>query len=103
MGRHPTLGRGGFRLPQTANPALTWTITCLDDTFEDVQHLVCQIEVSLTKQPESAGTYDAGGKTLYLSATHILGGRTVDEKIPELFGGDKAGVSVRAFLAKVGR
>ncbi len=103
MGRHPARGRRGFRLPETTNPALTWTITCLDDTFEDKQHLVCQIEVSLTKQPGSAGTYNAGGKTLYLSASHILGGRTVDEKIPELSRGDKGGVSLRALLAEVGR
>src|SRR5262249_50042190 len=55
LGEHLTCGHRGFILPMTSNPSLTWSITSLE--FNDKQHLVCQITVSLTKQPDTVMTY----------------------------------------------
>ena len=104
LGRHPTFGRGGICLPKTSNPTLTWSITSLDDTEREWQHPVCEIAVSLTKQPKSVPISLGEGSTVYLNASRIAGcGRTWDDKISELSRDEKTKVSVREFLEKVGR
>jgi hypothetical protein len=84
LGRHPTFGRGGIRLPDTTNSILTWSITLLEDTYLDQQRFVCQITGSLTKQHGCIPVCLGDGSTLYLSASLIIGNKGPDEKISEL-------------------
>jgi hypothetical protein len=89
LGNHPIvarsdLGRQGLRLPDAANPALTWTLTTLDDPLHFEQRVVCQITASLRKQEGSIIAYSGPDSTLHLSVRQIIDNQTVDMPIPDL-------------------
>jgi hypothetical protein len=92
LGGHEKLGWGRFPLPEVSAPALTWTLTKLEDTNKMNQRFICQFMASPIKQKDCIATYIGSGKPLFLSVAELPPGRTIDDKVPELYS------SIREFL-----